>query len=137
MINFDKDGMFSIKYNVERYKVQFDKILEKPLSHEEKLEKGTFMVEGQCVIGQKKARAIEERWERESMVVDGVPGRCVLIDRSEELSIFADKKLIEMWKEDHESLLYAYNDIQPLSGSAGYILKLKNGKIFEQITIRS
>ena len=114
----------------ERYEVHFDKILTTPrqeLTEEQKLKQ------------EKRRQEAEQKrkeWEDNAIVVKGIPGKCMVVERGED-NMFMDKTLKEEWENDKESILYYYNDIRMLSGSAGYILKKSNGKILRQVTMRS
>jgi hypothetical protein len=83
-----------------------------------------------------EAKRREQQWLAESSIVVGVPGRCVIINRGEK-TLWVDKKLVEMWNNDPDSILYRYNDIEILSGTAGYVLKTKDGQTHTQVTLVS
>jgi hypothetical protein len=110
-----------------RYPVAFDRVNSKPETDEQKEARKRRLEE---------AKRREQQWLAESSVVDGVPGRCVVISRDDK-TLWVDKKLVEMWHNDPDSILYRYNDIEILSGTAGYILKTKDGRIHQQVTIVS
>ena len=114
----------------ERYQIHFDKIMTTPkqeLTEEQKLKQE-----------KRKQEAEQKRkeWEDNAIVVEGIPGKCRVVERGED-NMFMDKTLKQEWENDKESVMYYYNDIQMLSGSAGYILKKSNGKMLRQVTIRS
>lgn len=113
-----------------RYRIHFDKILTTPrreLTEEEKLKQ------------EKRRQEAEQKrkeWDDNAIVVEGIPGKCRVVERGE-VSMFMDKKIKEEWENDKESILYYYDDIEFLSGSAGYILKKSNGKMLRQVTVMS
>jgi len=114
-----------------RYKIHFDSIAHNPpqeISEEEKVRRKD---RDELYKTRKKI------WDDTAKVVDGIPGKCVIVSRAEKLSIFVDKKLVDVWQSDKESILYYYNDIEFLSGTAGYILVCSDGKKLRQITLMS
>ena len=114
-----------------RYKVHFDNIttnVQPELTEEQKLKYETLKQE----VEQKR-----KEWEDNAIVVKGIPGKCRVVERGEDERLFMDKTLKEEWENDKESILYYYNDIDILSGSAGYILKKSNGEMLQQVTMMS
>lgn len=116
----------------ERYKVHFDELLKDKTKEDwdkqSKRDLEQFM---------KEYKIAEQKWLETSSVVDGIPGRCVVVQRDEKgelvVNSFVNQKLIEGWKKDSESVLYYYNDIE----SAGYILVKSDGTKLTQVAIRS
>jgi hypothetical protein len=110
------------------YSIHFDKILNAPKESEEMIQKRKERME--------EAKRREKEWLEKSSVVEGIPGRCKIVERGTEKG-WLKKELFKMWMTDTESILYSYNDISFLSGTAGYVLKLKDGKMFRQVTLKS
>ena len=116
-----------------RYKCHFDRIANIPPETEEETKNRIAQYEKR----QLEAKKREEEWLKESSIVDGIPGRCVVIERGKDNDMFMDQELFDMWQNDKESTLYHYNDLEILSGSCGYVLVLSNGKKYTQITLIS
>jgi hypothetical protein len=113
-----------------RYKVHFDSISGK--KPEEPTKEQLEQRERDKLEVQQKRK----EWEEKATEVEGVPGRCVVVGR-DEVQFFLDRELLEEWQQDNESVLYYYNDIQILSGSAGYVLKKSDGTSIRQVTVMS
>ena len=120
----------------EKYRIFFDSILDPTLETEEAKEKRLKQNEEQK-LRMEDCRKSQEEWLATSKVVEGIPGRCVICEKGSKDSELLDARLLKEWKEDEGSILYAYDDIEILSGTNGFILKKSNGKMFQQIIMMS
>lgn len=111
------------------YKVHFDRIVN-GVSENKQME----LTEQKKRIEEHKQR--QKEWDEKSQVVKGIPGRCVIIERGER-NIWFSKEIIDLWESDQGSIMYYYDDIEFLSGSAGYVLKMSDGKMYRQVTMMS
>lgn len=78
----------------------------------------------------------EADWLAKSVELPGVPGRCVLVE-SEDTASLVDVRLWEALKSHVGAKLYYYNDIQCLSGSAGYVVVQDGQVVYKLVTMVS
>lgn len=123
-----------------KYSCFFDRIISTPNSKETSDLERRRKEESKIELEKLREESIksEEEWKSKSEVVVGIPGRCVIIDRNEDVkNLFVDNKILKKWKEDLNSTLYYYEDIEILSGSTGYVLVCSNGKHYTSIVMLS
>ena len=122
--------MTDIKYTGGgRYKVHFDSV-----SGIEPKE----IDESAVIKRREEEKQRKEEFLKKTQVVEGIPGRCKIIERDDKQGRFMlSPSLLKEWENDKESILYYYYDIEILSGTNGYILKKSNGKMLQQVTIMS
>ena len=114
---------------MSKYTVHFDRIVNSPPENDK----------NEHLIQKAESDNRKSEWIKKSQIIEGIPGRCIVIDRNKEdkTNIFIPKKLTDAWKQDIESVLYYYNDIGILCGSAGYVLKKSDGTQLRQATMVS
>lgn len=115
----------------EKYTVTFDRIINEPSRPETEEEKIIRLQRSE------ESKRRKEKWLAESQERPGIPGRSILLTDKTNPNPFISKTLIKEWLEDDKSELYYYNDIQFLSGSAGYHLKKSDGTHITQCTMVS
>lgn len=115
------------------YKVHFDKIINNDIQS-----KWAELSKKDLEERRIESKRREQEWFKKSSVVDGIPGRCIVIERTEDLDEYTFiQKLIDIWKTDTNSVLYHYDDIEFLSGTAGYILVKSDGTKLQQVCLMS